>query len=97
MCSLQSLVLTAVAAPKVIDAAISGRKLIVFGENFSDGAAIVLNGDSQKTSNDAGSPTGMLVGKKSGKRIGRGQSVTIQVSNSDGVRSAPFSFTRPID
>lgn len=87
----------AVAAPKVIDAAISGKNLIVFGENFSDGAAIVLNGDSQKTSNDAGSPTGMLIGKKSGKRIGRGLSVTIQVSNSDGVLSEPFSFTRPID
>jgi photosystem II stability/assembly factor-like uncharacterized protein len=87
----------AVAAPKVIDAAISGKNLIVFGENFSDGAAIVLNGDSQKTNNDAGSPTGMLIGKKSGKRIGRGQSVTIQVSNSDGVLSELFSFTRPID
>jgi hypothetical protein len=57
----------------------------------------VLNSDSQKTSNDAGSPTGVLIGKKSGKRIGRGQNVIIQVSNSDGVLSAPFSFTRPID
>ena len=87
----------AVAAPKVVDAAISGKNLIVFGENFSDGASIVLNGDSRKTSNDAGNPTGMLIGKKSGKRIGRGQSVTIQVRNSDGVLSEPFSFTRPID
>jgi len=86
-----------VAAPKVIDAAINGRNLIVFGENFSDGAAIVLNSDSQKTSNNAGNPTGVLSGKKSGKRIGRGQSVIIQVSNSDGVLSAPFTFTRPIE
>lgn len=81
----------------MIAAAINGKNLIVFGENFSDGAAIVLNSDSQKTSNDAGNPTGMLSGKKSVKRIGRGQSVIIQVSNSDGVVSAPFSFTRPVD
>ena len=30
-------------------------------------------------------------------RIGRRQSMTIQVSNSDGVLSEPFRFTRPID
>jgi photosystem II stability/assembly factor-like uncharacterized protein len=86
-----------VAAPKVVDAAISGKNLIVFGENFSDGATIVLNSDSQKTNNDAGSPTTKLIGKKSGKRIARGQTVAIQVSNSDGVLSEPFRFTRPLD
>jgi photosystem II stability/assembly factor-like uncharacterized protein len=87
----------AIAAPKVVDAAINGKSLIVFGENFSDGAAIVINNEAQKTSNEPGGPTAALIGKKSGKRIGRGQSVTIQVRNSDGVRSEPFSFTRPID
>ncbi|MFY9572216.1 MAG: SBBP repeat-containing protein [Blastocatellia bacterium] len=89
--------LTEVAAPKVIDAAVIGKKLVIFGENFSDGAIIELNRDSQKTSNDEGSPTGTLIGKKSGKRIGRGQSVIIQVRNSDGVLSGPFNFTRPLN
>jgi hypothetical protein len=86
-----------VAAPKVIDAAISGKKLIVFGENFSDGAVIVLKGEAQKTSNEPGSPTVALIGKKSGKRIGRGQRVIIQVRNSDGALSEAFNFIRPID
>ena len=87
----------AVAAPKVVDAVLNGKNLIVYGENFSDGAAIVLNSDSQKTNNDAGSPTSKLIGKKSGKRIAPGQTVAIQVSNSDGVLSEPFRFTRPLD
>ena len=87
----------AVAAPKVVDAAISGKNLIVFGENFSDGAVIVINNEAQKTNNEPGGPTAALFGKKSGKRIGRGQSVTIQVRNSDGVLSEPFSFTRLIN
>jgi photosystem II stability/assembly factor-like uncharacterized protein len=87
----------AVAAPKAVDAAISGKNLIVLGENFSDGAVIVLNGEAQKTSNEPGSPTAALIGKKSGKRIGRGQRVTIQVRNSDGALSEAFSFIRPID
>jgi len=86
-----------VAAPKVVDGEISGKNLIVLGENFSDGAVIVLNGEAQKTSNEPGSPTAALIGKKSGKRIGRGQRVTIQVRNSDGVLSEAFSFIRPID
>jgi hypothetical protein len=83
--------------PRVIDATISGKKLIVFGENFSDAAMIVLNGKAQKTSNDSGNPTAVLVGKRSGKRIGLGQQVTIQVRNSDGALSETFSFIRPID
>lgn len=87
----------AIASPKVLEAAISGKTLMVFGENFSDGAVIVLNGDAQKTSNEPGSPTAALIGKKSGKRIGRGQRVTIEVRNSDGALSEAFSFIRPID
>lgn len=86
-----------VAAPKVVDAAVSGKKLIVFGENFSDSAVIVLNSEAQKTSNEPGSPTAALIGKKSGKRIGRGQRVIIQVRNSDGALSEAFNFIRPID
>jgi photosystem II stability/assembly factor-like uncharacterized protein len=87
----------AVAVPKVIDAAISGKNLIVFGENFSDGAVIVLNSEAQKTGNEPGSPTAALIAKKSGKRIDRGQRATIQVRNSDGALSEAFSFIRLID
>ena len=81
----------------MVDAAVSGKKLSVFGENFSDGAVIVLNGEAQKTSNEPGSPTSVLIAKKSGKRIGRGQTVIIQVRNSDGALAEAFNFIRPID
>lgn len=86
-----------VARPRVIDASISGKKLIIFGENFSDGAVIELNGSSQKTNNDSASPTRTLIGAKAGKRIRRGQTVTIRVRNSDGALSEVFSFSRPLD
>jgi hypothetical protein len=81
-----------VATPKVADAAISGKNLIVLGENFSGGAVIVLNGKAQKTSNEPWAPTAALVGKKSGKRISRGRRVTLQVKNSDGALSEAFSL-----
>jgi hypothetical protein len=38
----------------------------------------------------------MLIAKKSGKKIAPGETVTLQVRNSDGALSAPFSFSRPI-
>jgi hypothetical protein len=37
----------------------------------------------------------MLTGKKAGKKIARGQTVTLQVKNRDGRVSEPFSFIRP--
>ena len=49
---------------------------------------------SSKTLADEVSPNNSLLGKKVGKRIARGQTVVIQVKNSDGALSEPFRFTR---
>jgi hypothetical protein len=83
------------ATPVVISAVVRGKELLVFGENFNDGALTVVNDNTQKTSNDPAAPTSMLIAKKAGKRIGPGQTAIIQVKNSDGTLSEPFTFVRP--
>jgi large repetitive protein len=80
-----------IPAPRIIGASVTGKKLIVGGENFDDGAVIVLNGEEQKTANDGQNPKTTLIGKKAGKKIKPGDRV--QVRNPDGNLSAEFIFT----
>jgi conserved repeat domain len=82
--------------PAILSASVSGKQLIVEGLNFVQGAVIEINGKPQATKTKAvelGSAT--LIAKKGGKKIAPGATVTLTVVNPDGVRSAPFSFTRP--
>jgi hypothetical protein len=72
-------------------ASVSGKKLIIGGENFDDGAVILINGEEQRTRNDAQNPQTMLIGKKAGKKIKTGDQ--IQVRNPDGTLSEAFIFT----
>lgn len=80
--------------PKIIGASVSGSKLIVIGEGFDKGAVIIINGDEQRTKNDDQNPRTRLIGNKASKRIAPGQTVALQVRNSDGTQSPPFLFTR---
>jgi hypothetical protein len=80
-----------IPAPRIIGASVMGKKLIVGGENFDDGAVIVLNGEEQKTANDGQNPKTTLVGKKVGKKIKAGDK--LQVRNPDGTLSEEFIFT----
>jgi len=84
-------------APIITGVVVSGKSLLVSGENFSDSAVILLSGEDQKTGNDETRPNSKLIGKKAGKKIARGQTVMIQVKNSDGTLSIPFTFTRPVE
>lgn len=77
--------------PKITSASVRGKKLFVLGENFDDGAAILLNGEAQKTLNDGDIPSSRLIGKKAGKKIKSGDK--LQVQNSNGLLSAEFTFT----
>ena len=77
------------------NATVEGKNLLVFGSGFDSGAKILINGEAQKTRNDDQNPLGALIGKKAGKKIGRGQTVTLQVRNTDGTLSNAFRFTRP--
>jgi protocatechuate 3,4-dioxygenase beta subunit len=83
--------------PVVSGAVVSGKQLIVSGLNFDSGAKVFLNGDKQKTSNDDSNPSTVLIAKKAGKKINSGDTVTLQVRNSDNTLSNEFSFTRSIE
>lgn len=80
--------------PILVDADVSGKKLIVSGLNFDSGADIYVNGVKQKTTVDSTSGGLVLIAKKAGKKIARGSTVTLQVRKSDGSASEIFSFTR---
>jgi hypothetical protein len=87
-----------VPLPQIFGASVSGKKLIVTGADFGFGAKLFIDGAKQKkTSNDELNPTTVLIGKKAGKLISRGQTVTLQVENPDGSMSAGFSYTRPVE
>ena len=84
------------AAPlKITAASVAGKKLFVYGENFDSSTVILLNGAKQKTANEEQNPTTVLIGRKAGKKIGSGQTVSLQVRSRDGRISDPFNFTRP--
>jgi hypothetical protein len=71
--------------------------LIVTGANFSAGAALLMNGEKQKkTFNDESSPATMLIARKSGKWISPGQTIQLEVRNSDDTLSEDFFYTRPL-
>jgi hypothetical protein len=72
-------------------------RLLIEGRNFYLGAKILLNGKRQKTANDEQNPTTLLIGRKAGKFIGRGETVTLRVRNIDGTESADFDYTRPVE
>jgi hypothetical protein len=80
--------------PKISGATVDGKNLIVSGEDFEEGAVIVLDGQDQRTLSSDQNPTGSLTGKKTAKRIAPGQPVNLQVRNPDGVLSPTFPFQR---
>jgi hypothetical protein len=82
------------AGPAIADARIEGKKLLVFGYGFDDGAQILVNSIGQKTKNDSTNPATALIGKKAGKKIAMGEAVTLRVRNSDGTQSNEFPFRR---
>jgi len=85
------------APPAVSSAYISGKNLIVTGANFDTEAVVYIDGVKfKKTDNDETNPTTMLIVRKAGKQINEGQTVTIQVMNSDKTLSEGFQFTRSV-
>jgi hypothetical protein len=80
-------------APRIMHARVKGKKLILTGENFMEGAVILVDGERQKTRNDETSPTTTLIAKKAGNRIPDYAIVTIQVQGPNGVTDK-FPFFR---
>jgi len=83
-----------VTLPRITSVGIEGKRLLVSGEGFRQGAIIVVNGTDLDTRNDSTTPSVLLISKRGGKQIALGQTVTIRVRNGDGSLSEPFSFTR---
>jgi hypothetical protein len=87
---------TFLLVPEIEAVEIESKVLEVAGHNFDKGAVIWLNGSEQQTQQAlALQGRGVLNSRKAAKRIARGQMVTIQVRNLNGLVSAPFSFIRP--
>jgi protocatechuate 3,4-dioxygenase beta subunit len=85
------------APPTISGASITGKQLVVTGANFSTDAALLMNGEKQKkTGNDELSPATTLIARKSGKVISAGQTVLLQVRNSDDSLSNEYPFTKPL-
>jgi hypothetical protein len=83
--------------PRIINAAISGKKLMITGENFADGAVLLIDGNPLTATADNQNPATLLkVNKKKIKNVAPGQTVTLQIQNPDGMLSPEFSFTRPL-
>jgi hypothetical protein len=67
----------------------------VTGFNFSEDAIVFIDGQKyKKTDNDESNPSTVLVVRKAGKNLSVGQTVGIQVRNSDNTLSTVFSYTR---
>jgi hypothetical protein len=82
------------SGPAISSARFVGKNLIVSGSGFDRGATILVNGSPQRTRNDDQDPGTVLIGKKLASLIAAGQTVTLQVRNSDGILSGEFRFTR---
>jgi 6-phosphogluconolactonase len=81
-------------SPRITDAKIVGKALVVSGEKFGDGAVIYIDNQKQKTANDETNRASILIARKGVKSIEPGHPVSLQVQNRDGALSQEFSFTR---
>jgi hypothetical protein len=82
--------------PVLLQAIFSGKSLILYGQNFDDGAKLRVNDEQQKTRNGEPDPSEVLVAKKAGKRINAGQTVQLQVVNANGKGSNLLFVTKPL-
>ncbi len=71
--------------PRIFNARVKGRKLILTGENFAEGAVVLVNGEPQKTRNDEESPSTTLIAKKAGNNIPDNATVNLQVQSGNSL------------
>jgi hypothetical protein len=67
----------------------SGKNLVVIGDDFSEGATVLINGERMNTRN---ADVTMLIAKKARKKIPRAQEITVQVENQNGEKSNEVPF-----
>lgn len=81
--------------PVLLQAVISGKNLILYGQGFDSGATLLVNDEQVKTRNEDPDPTQVLFAKKAAKRIGAGHTAQLQVQNASGRKSNFLFFTIP--
>lgn len=81
--------------PVLIQAVISGKHLILYGQGFDAGAVLRVNDEPTKTRNDDPDPTQVLFAKKAAKQIKPGKTVQLQIENANGKRSNFLFLTKP--
>lgn len=85
---------TQISDPRLERIQLKGNKLIVTGQDFSDGAVIVINNEQVVTRNDSESPATRLIAKKGGKKIPFDSIVDIYVENPDTGFSDSLEYFR---
>lgn len=81
--------------PVLLQALISGKHLILYGQGFDAGAKLRINDQQVKTRNEEPDPTQILFAKKGAKRIAKGATAQLQIQNANGKRSNFLFLTRP--
>jgi len=81
--------------PLIYDVRFNGKKMVVLGQNFSNGAFVRVN-DSPKVTNGGEDPSQILNSKQAGKKAKPGRTVQVQVENANGTRSNLFFVARPL-
>ena len=81
--------------PVLVQAVISGKNLILYGQGFDAGAVLRVNDETVKTRNDDPDPTQILFAKKAAKRIAAGETVQLQIENTSGKKSNFLFLTKP--
>ena len=78
--------------PIILYAQWVGKNLDVQGRNFAEGATIIVDGQRLKTINFDNALSFELLAKKAKKKVARNQAITLQVQNTNGETSDPFTF-----
>ena len=81
--------------PVLLQALISGKHIILYGQGFDEGAKLRINDQQVKTRNEDPDPTQILFAKKAAKRIAKGATAQLQVVNANGKRSNFLFLTKP--
>jgi hypothetical protein len=81
--------------PVIKSASVKGKKLFVSGCQFSGDSVILLDGEELATQqvNEQDMPT--LLNRKAAKKAARKESVSLEVRDSSGRISPPFTFVHP--
>ena len=82
--------------PVLLQAVISGKNLILFGQGFAEGAVLRINDEPTQTRNEDPDHSQILFAKKAAKQIKPGKTVQLQIENPNGKRSNFLFLSKPL-